>query len=169
MESTFNCFRRLEYLNLAGNPIGSIPASISHLSILYELNLSRTSMLAINYTEKARNNNLQVIKFEKMPNLQMVNDCAFCNFVNLKNVSFAYSSQLSVIHENAFGNVIPGKVPMDTPPKIAFLNLNNCSLSNVSVMLLDWQHVHSVYLNFNPFTCDCGMEWYIDFLKKHNR
>ena len=154
-------------MNLAGNPIGSIPASISRFPNLYELDLSRTSMLAINYNGEVRNTNLEILKLDEMPKLQGINDCAFCNFFKLKKITFAYSPRLTFIHENAFGNVNPMFLAIKS--KMKDLNFFHCSLTTLPEKLLDWTNVESLFLDFNHFACDCNMQWLIDDLSNKTR
>nr|CAD2152333.1 unnamed protein product [Meloidogyne enterolobii] len=119
--------QKLEFLDLSGNSWMKIPP----------LNIST----------------LKILKIEEMVQLREIQENSFTLLPNLESLSLANSIFLSKIDQKAFGNFLENKLETN----IKYLDLSNCQLSNLSVLLLDWKKIKMLKLEGNRWNCDCQL------------
>ena len=147
-------------IELNRNPLQTFPKAINLLPKLQYADFSGTSITTITYDKDIFNQNVKQMHFYMMPNLKIIDDCAFCNFPNLKELSFLENPKFSYIHENAFGaSSLQQALSLET------LVLRSCNLSTIPQKLLNWKTVTKLNVGNNPYVCNCSLTWIIDELK----
>uniref|UniRef100_A0A1I8B7I8 Uncharacterized protein n=1 Tax=Meloidogyne hapla TaxID=6305 RepID=A0A1I8B7I8_MELHA len=79
---------------------------------------------------------------EEMVQLREIQKNSFILLPNLESLSLANSIFLSNINQKAFGNFLENKIETN----IKYLDLSNCQLSNLSILLLDWNKLKMLKL-----------------------
>uniref|UniRef100_A0A914XYK7 Uncharacterized protein n=1 Tax=Panagrolaimus superbus TaxID=310955 RepID=A0A914XYK7_9BILA len=157
-ENVFVNLRSLRYLYLTDNFLSTFPKALNAVSGSLEyLNLGHNPNITI-----LKNDGFKIFKNltsldAYSTNLERIEDCAFCNFPNLKEVDLSESKKLSYIHENAFGAISNEK-----PIQIGTFLIGSCNISSLSEKLLDWKNVSIIDILYNPITCNCSMAWLIN-------
>uniref|UniRef100_A0A914PAA4 Uncharacterized protein n=1 Tax=Panagrolaimus davidi TaxID=227884 RepID=A0A914PAA4_9BILA len=148
--------KSLEILLLYGNPLLTFPKSIRFTKNLKYLNLDETQITSLNNTGLNENPKLEKLYLTKTA-LKFIDDCAFCNYPNLKNLQIYQNYNLTFIHENAFGYAYNG-----TSPALESFSIEYCNLKTIPENLLNWNKIAKFGLGNNPFICNCSMAWLIN-------
>uniref|UniRef100_A0AC35FV31 Uncharacterized protein n=1 Tax=Panagrolaimus sp. PS1159 TaxID=55785 RepID=A0AC35FV31_9BILA len=162
-DDTFENLKSLEELNMPYNRFTSIPSAIKVLTNIKTFDFSRNKLKKLKQNDFSSNINLEILYFVHNFELEMVENCAFCSLKNLRKIYFSENNKLSYINENAFGAVSIGY-----SPKLEAFNIVNCNISVLHENLLDWKNVGELYLNGNPFACNCSMAWLFNDLMSDN-
>ncbi|KAJ8729890.1 hypothetical protein PYW07_016928 [Mythimna separata] len=190
-------FDSLEVLNIGGNQIKEMNIE-KKLPSLYILDLSYNLITEIPKTISTQFfPNLEELHFDGNP----IETVYFKNIVAVKSLYMNEMRLLTVVEEKAFSNVV-GRLADETKDDVNCfsLYLSNCpSLSEIKAgafdgtslcmldisknnltylpkSLVDWTAVsEGVNLQFNPWSCDCDMQWIVDellpqmYATKHSR
>ncbi|XP_069748155.1 matrix-remodeling-associated protein 5 [Narcine bancroftii] len=160
----FDGLQRLELLILHGNRIQSLPDNVfKNLKSLQVLKMSYNKLTAITrYTfqglENLRQLNLAHNKIE------FIQPGAFYGMASLTRVHLA-GNHLRQLHPNTF-------VAFSVLQHFKFSSIKHLDLSDNSIHTLPremlnqmWQ-LESIYLQDNPWSCDCRLEWLLDWGKE---
>lgn len=141
---------RLETLILKGNRLDSVPtASLEHLTNLAYLDLSGNPIVIVGADAFKGLDRLQRIYLNAMPVLEEVQKFAFSELTSLKHVEMHSNRELKTIEEGAF----------TASPNIQYLDLHACGLETLSPNTFAWEDLQMLDLRFNPWRCDCHMQW----------
>ncbi|XP_063893529.1 carboxypeptidase N subunit 2 [Helicoverpa armigera] len=190
-------FDSLEVLNIGGNQIKEINIE-KKLPSLYSLDLSYNLIAEIPKTISTQYfPNLEELHFDGNP----VETVYFKNIIAVKSLYMNEMKNLRVIDEKAFSNVV-GRAAEETENDIScfslylsscpsleeikagafdgtsvcMLDISKNNLTYLPKSLVDWSSVsEGVNLQFNPWNCNCDMQWIVDellpqmYATKHSR
>jgi len=122
---------KVRHIFLSGNPIDQIEGK--HLSGLRKL---------------------EQLNLERMPELWLIDDCAFCGLPKLEQLYLSKCSKLKLIHPKAFGG---SKTEIK---KMSAFDIRECALQILPAELLPWKNVRGLEMEDNPWVCDCQMKWF---------
>ena len=156
-------FRSLEVLEVFVNPLTEFPKCIEYLPNLKTFSAASTDIQVLKRPFRTVLPNLEFLDFCG-GQIKRVENCAFCKFPNLKKISFFDNSDLTWIHENAFGNLLPNTwlSYSSTPKGLELFNIENCSIAVLPEFLLDWSTLKHIELGGNKFQCNCSNAWLIE-------
>ncbi|KAL7078916.1 hypothetical protein ACQ4LE_002445, partial [Meloidogyne hapla] len=155
----FNGLKELKELKLEKNLLSSFGSELNNNEIppnnifpqkLEILDLSGNSWMTI---PSLNISTLKILKMEEMVQLREIQKNSFILLPNLESLSLANSIFLSNINQKAFGNFLENKIETN----IKYLDLSNCQLSNLSILLLDWNKLKMLKLEGNRWNCDCQL------------
>uniref|UniRef100_A0AC34GSY0 LRRCT domain-containing protein n=1 Tax=Panagrolaimus sp. ES5 TaxID=591445 RepID=A0AC34GSY0_9BILA len=159
-DNVFINLKNLKHLTLSNNPLSTFPTAINSLSSLQIFEISNTDITVFKHAGLKPNKNLKYL-YAYSSKLQKIDDCAFCNFPNLKTVDLDHNKKLSFIHENAFGLAHSHR-----STALEEFYVNGCNLTVLSENLLNWTSLKKFKASDNPFICDCSMKWVINYVKE---
>jgi len=141
---------QLEMLVLKGNNLKNVPTtSLERLSNLARLDLSGNPIERIGADAFKGLHRLQFIYLNAMPTLETVQKFAFSEMTSLKHVEMHSNRALKTIEEGAF----------TASTNIEYLDLHACGLESLSPNTFSWEDFTTLDLRFNPWVCDCHMQW----------
>uniref|UniRef100_A0A914QIR1 LRRCT domain-containing protein n=1 Tax=Panagrolaimus davidi TaxID=227884 RepID=A0A914QIR1_9BILA len=160
MDDIFVNLSNLTQLYLSGNPLTTFPSAINSLLKLQFFEISNTKIAVLKNRGINLNKNLKYLHgyFTK---IERIENCAFCNFPNLKEIVFDFNNALSFIDENAFGFA-----HSHLKPSLEKFSLFGCNLTALPENLLNWTSLKHFAASDNPFICNCSMNWLIKFIKE---
>ncbi|KRY72123.1 Leucine-rich repeat and immunoglobulin-like domain-containing nogo receptor-interacting protein 2, partial [Trichinella pseudospiralis] len=151
-KDAFKSLDYLEVLSLRNNQLETVP-QLSNLKKLNRLVLSGNPILRISTYAFQLFPNLENIQLRHMPQLTLVEDCAFCTLNHLNTIAITDSPLLKLLDPFAFG------VGTNFKLKLKLIDFSNNSLVSLSEKLLPWDKVTIIRLNANPFKCDSNLKW----------
>uniref|UniRef100_A0A914QWW5 LRRCT domain-containing protein n=1 Tax=Panagrolaimus davidi TaxID=227884 RepID=A0A914QWW5_9BILA len=160
MDDLFVNLSNLTHLRLSGNPITTFPTAINFLPKLQFLEISTTKITVLKNSGTKINKNLKYLHGYSTK-IERIENCAFCNFPNLKEVNFDFSNALSFIDENAFGFA-----HSRLKPSLEKFSIFHCNFTTLPESLLNWNSLKHFDAAANPFNCNCSMNWLIKLIKE---
>ncbi|XP_051882108.1 matrix-remodeling-associated protein 5 [Pristis pectinata] len=160
----FDGLQRLELLMLHGNDIQSLPDKVfKNLKSLQALKMSYNKMTAITgYTFQGLVNLLRLhLDHNK---IEFIQPGAFYGMTSLTLLHLE-GNQLQQIHPNTF-------VTLSVLQHFKFSSIKHLYLSDNSIrtlpreMLGQMLQLESIYLQDNPWSCDCRLQWLLDWGKE---
>uniref|UniRef100_A0AC34G245 Uncharacterized protein n=1 Tax=Panagrolaimus sp. ES5 TaxID=591445 RepID=A0AC34G245_9BILA len=162
-DDAFENLKQLETLRLSGNKFLSVPTAINVLTNLKVFRFIMTHIKTLDKNSFNSNVKLERLSMAVSYNLKSIEDCTFCNNPNLKAIDFGMSSELSYIHENAFGAISNG-----VTPKIKEFDVEGCNISVLHEKLLDWENVKMLAITDTPFaSIDFGMSSELSYIHEN--
>ncbi|CAB3399536.1 unnamed protein product [Caenorhabditis bovis] len=149
----FSNLPKLRGISLRLNPFEEIPKAIVKTTQLKEIDLSETNLVEIRENSFVHHPNLEELYLEEMKFLSVVRDCAFCGLSMLKTLYLNDNAKLFEINPNAFG--LEGAEPGYKATALEELQIHNCNLTNISEVMVDFDHLKKLTAGGNPWTCDC--------------
>jgi len=175
---SFRITPKLVSLSVANNKLTALSDAtvFEHLIGLETLDLSRNHLRVVNLnnlialrTLDITNNHLQDIRFHNLPNLEEV-FISHNNILKLTNETFINSSSVSVIflQHNAIQSIDYNA--FDSLHNLLTLDLSSNQLKAIDSQLLRHNtRLQSLYLDNNPFHCDCRLLSIYEWLESHSR
>ncbi|XP_018412204.1 PREDICTED: nyctalopin-like [Nanorana parkeri] len=147
-KNSFKNQQALQALNLRRNQIWAIQhEAFNQLNKLSVLNLGHNSLSHLPNQLFSGLDELRIMYLEANRIVKI--NCSFNRLVNLKKLHLN-NNLITHITRNAFSNL----------KQLQFLHLNKNSLTSVpSYLFLQMPNLKSVFLSFNPWSCDCSMAW----------
>ncbi|KRX55520.1 Leucine-rich repeat neuronal protein 3 [Trichinella sp. T9] len=158
-EDAFKSLNHLEVLSLRNNQLETVP-QLNNLNKLNRLVLSGNPILRVNTYAFQLYPNLENIQLRHMPQLTLVEDCAFCFLNHLNTIAITDSPLLKWIDPFAFGSNISLKY------NLKIVDFSNNNLQSLDKELLPWENVTKIQLANNSFKCDASLNWIFDIRKK---
>ncbi|KRY72118.1 Leucine-rich repeat neuronal protein 2 [Trichinella pseudospiralis] len=158
-KDAFKSLDYLEVLSLRNNQLETVP-QLSNLKKLNRLVLSGNPILRISTYAFQLFPNLENIQLRHMPQLTLVEDCAFCTLNHLNTIAITDSPLLKLLDPFAFGSNISLKY------NLKIVDFSNNSLQSLDKELLPWENVTEIWLANNSFRCDESLNWMFDIGKK---
>ncbi|KRY09122.1 Leucine-rich repeat and immunoglobulin-like domain-containing nogo receptor-interacting protein 1 [Trichinella patagoniensis] len=157
-EDAFKSLNHLEVLSLRNNQLETVP-QLNNLNKLNRLVLSGNPILRVNTYAFQLYPNLENIQLRHMPQLTLVEDCAFCTLNHLNTIAITDSPLLKWIDPFAFGSNISLKY------NLKIVDFSNNNLQSLDKELLPWENVTEIQLANNSFKCDASLNWIFDIRK----
>ncbi|KAF7634973.1 hypothetical protein Mgra_00005572 [Meloidogyne graminicola] len=174
----FNGLEQLEELKIGGNLISELSSlgnesfNNNNNKLIKSFNIFPQNLEVLDISGNAwilipslNISSLKKLIMEDMVQLREIQENAFKFLPNLESLSLANSIFLSKIDSKAFGNYLT--------TKIINLNLSNCQLSNLPLLLLDWKKIKILRLEGNRWNCNCQLISFIpqllDKIKINNK
>jgi hypothetical protein len=117
--------------------------------------LSNTLLETIAYRDLKGLTSLNSLYLNSMPYLRFIDEYAFQDVVNLRDLKCENNFLLKEIHVRAFRN----RMTNETLAGIRYLSFRHNALSTLSADALNWSTVSSLDLAMNPWKCDCKLKW----------
>ncbi|XP_072287110.1 uncharacterized protein [Pyxicephalus adspersus] len=147
-KNSFKHQQALQTLNLRRNQIWAIQdEAFNQLNKLSILNLGHNSLSHLPNQLFTGLDQLRIMYLEANKIVKI--NCSFNKLVNLKKLHLNNNLITHIAH-NAFSDL----------KQLQFLHLNKNSLASIpSYLFLHMPKLKSVFLSFNPWSCDCSMAW----------
>ncbi|XP_058832061.1 leucine-rich repeat-containing protein 70-like [Topomyia yanbarensis] len=162
----FNAPQGLQYLNLTGNLLTTIPQALDYATNLKWLSLDENpidnlqgdhvfpSLKFLEYLSLSYITPLKIIGRGAFSKLEALNEIHICN-----NPEFTY------FHSDAFVREDPDDPARKDWPRVKKLYLHNNNLSSLdSQMLARWDDMEVVDIRVNPWNCECHNQWIVETL-----
>jgi len=151
--SEFCHLKRLETISIEYTQIEHLPVFRSNMTSLKQVMLNGNMNKNLHSNAFAQVPTVEQISLDKMPLLETIEECAFCNLPNLTFLLLSDSPKIRSIDERAFDPGFGFTTPMVT------LDFSNNSLTSLSPSLVHWKSVGSIYLAGNRWNCSCSIRW----------
>ncbi|XP_017099260.2 leucine-rich alpha-2-glycoprotein [Drosophila bipectinata] len=157
--------RDLNTLLAAGNEFKRLPDGLEYAQNLVHLVLNENpieNLVGDNVFPEMTN--LKYLSMTFMPKLYKIGPGAFSELQNLTELILSDNKFLNEIDELAFPKNVTGGPYLDYPPLEHFY-LNNCNLTVLpKPLLVRWDKVKVLDLQYNPWTCDASNDYLINVL-----
>lgn len=165
-EYLFNTPLELEYLNLTGNLLTSIPMALGYTSKLKWLSLDENPIENIQgehvFPELKM---LEYLSLSYITPLQIIGRGAFSQLGALKEVHICNNPHFSHLHGEAFVREDPDDPVQKQWPHLKRLYLHNNNLTSLdSPLLARWTDMEVIDIRVNPWACDCQNQWIVETL-----
>jgi len=113
--------------------------------------LEATSFRNLSYVE--------TLSIRYVPTLRSVESGTFGPLKRLNDLELCHNKHLKQLSDAAFDGIIEEGKEADWPVKKIYLNDN--ALTHINHTLAPWEHVDFIFIEHNPFVCDCNLEWMV--------
>ncbi|KAH8328574.1 hypothetical protein KR067_011060, partial [Drosophila pandora] len=160
--------RDLNTLLAAGNEFRSLPDGLEYAQNLIHLVLNENPIENLVGDNVFPNmTSLKYLSMSFMPKLYKIGPGAFSELQNLTELILSDNKFLNEIDELAFSKNVTGGPYLDYPPLEHFF-LNNCNLTVLpKPLLVRWDKVKVLDLQYNPWRCDSSNDYLINELIGH--
>ncbi|XP_053661212.1 leucine-rich repeat neuronal protein 3-like [Anopheles marshallii] len=151
----------LQYLNLTGNLLKTIPPALSYAKGLKWLSLDENPIDSIVLgSEFPTLKKLTFLSLSYMTELKVIGRSAFSGLESLEEIHITNNPHLSYLHGHAFvRNDTDNPERFDWPPvKRFYLHNNNISYLDAQ-LLVQWDAMEVIDIRVNPWACDCSNRW----------
>jgi Leucine-rich repeat (LRR) protein len=163
-EGTFKSLSNLKTLSMRHNQFRVIPQEeLVWLKQLEHLDLSGNPIVTITSNAFRFNGHLHELLMSNMPDLNYVEDCAFCNLHELSTLQITNSSKFVDIDPEAFGR------DQMYFQSLITVDLVNNSLTELDEDLLPWENITGmIRLGGNRWKCGCEALWMTNTALKYD-
>ncbi|XP_055527838.1 leucine-rich repeat neuronal protein 3-like [Wyeomyia smithii] len=165
-EYIFNAPQGLEYLNLTGNLLTTIPEALIYATHLKWLSLDENPIDNIQGDHVFPTlKSLEYLSLSYITPLKMIGRGAFSNLEGLKEVHICNNPEFSFFHADAFVRSDPDEPTRKIWPLVKKLYLHNNNLSTLDAQTLArWDNMDVIDMRVNPWNCDCQNQWLVETL-----
>ncbi|XP_053687687.1 leucine-rich repeat neuronal protein 3-like [Sabethes cyaneus] len=165
-EYIFNAPQGLEYLNLTGNLLTTIPEALNYALHLKWLSLDENPIDNIQGDHVFPSLvTLEYLSLSYITPLKVIGRGAFSKLENLKEIHICNNPEFSFFHAEAFVRSDPDDPARKTWPRVKKLYLHNNNLTTLdSQTLARWDDMDVVDIRVNPWDCDCHNQWLVETL-----
>jgi hypothetical protein len=153
----------LESIDLTGNEFTEVPSEIRNSHNLSVLILDDNNIEFLNYESFRGLTNLRSLSISHNSNLKIIEEQTFSPLKSLVSLSLHHNRKLDKISNAAFYEIYEKEgVSGEWPVKE--IQLNDNALTHIDQALAEWENVHFIDIQNNPFRCDCNAQWLIQTL-----
>uniref|UniRef100_A0A182MAA0 LRRCT domain-containing protein n=1 Tax=Anopheles culicifacies TaxID=139723 RepID=A0A182MAA0_9DIPT len=151
----------LQFLNLTGNLLETVPEALLYAKALTWLSLDENPISSIVLGSAFPPlKKLTFLSLSYMTQLRVIGRGAFSGLESLQEIHITNNPHLSLLHERAFvRNDTDNPERLDWPPvKRFYLHNNNISYLDAQ-LLVQWDTMELIDIRVNPWACDCSNRW----------
>lgn len=162
----FHTPQGLQYLNLTGNLLTTIPEALEYAINLKWLSMDENPMENIHGEDVfPAIKTLEYLSLSYMTPLKVIGRGAFSKLEGLREVHICNNPELSHLHGEAFSRADPDYPVQLEWPRIKQLYLHNNNLTQLdSQLLARWDDMEVIDIRVNPWLCDCDNQWMVETL-----
>lgn len=150
---------KVETLYLNGNKLTQVPNLTPLSESLLNLNLDNNQIGELNKNSFPNLKYLTNLNISANSELYAIRKNTFKNLLNLQTLYCNFNPKLTFIHPYSFNN--------DWSLKEFYINNN--AITSLPHELGDWDSLEVLDIQSNPWTCDCSIQWLIDYVAKRQR
>lgn len=153
----------LEHVNLGFNDFTDF-TTVALPSHIKKLEFSGNPIRVFSANSLSHFYQLEELIMEDMPFLGQLGEYSLFGMPKLRSLSLEGSKNLSIFHPHAFGiNVVENETDLE----LRSVNLQGCNLRSLNFSLMNvFETLEELYLDGNPFNCDCDVIWIKDLKLK---
>lgn len=165
-EYIFNAPQELQYLNLTGNLLSTIPEALNFAGNLKWLSLDENPIENIQGDHVFPTlKSLEYLSLSYITPLKVIGRGAFSKLEALQEVHICNNPEFTYFHAEAFVREDPDDPVRKIWPQVKKLYLHNNNLSTLDPqMLARWDVMEIVDIRVNPWDCDCHNQWLVETL-----
>ncbi|EAT46547.1 AAEL002307-PA [Aedes aegypti] len=162
----FYSLLKLQYLNLAGNLLTSVPGALDYAINLKWLSLDENPIESVQGESVfPAIKTLEYLSVSYITTLKVIGRGAFSKLEGLKEIHVCYNPGLTHLHEEAFSRVDAYNQNQTEWPPMKQLYINSNNLSKLDTQLLArWDDMEVIDIRYNPWSCDCDSQWMVETL-----
>uniref|UniRef100_A0A8D9A7U3 Chondroadherin-like protein n=1 Tax=Cacopsylla melanoneura TaxID=428564 RepID=A0A8D9A7U3_9HEMI len=150
---------KIETLYLNGNQFTQVPHLKPIANTLHHLNLDNNQLRELNERSFSELRYLTTLNITANLNLYAIRKNTFNSCYNLQTFYCNFNPSLEFIHPYAF----------NIGWNLREFYINNNAITSLPHELGDWDSVEVLDIQSNPWTCDCSIQWMIDYVAKRQK
>lgn len=165
-KTIFHTPQGLQYLNLTGNLLTTIPEALEYAINLKWLSMDENPMENVQGEDVfPAIKTLEYLSMSYMTPLKVIGRGAFSKLEGLTEVHICNNPELSHLHGEAFSRPNADSPERLEWPRVKQLYLHNNNLTMLdSQLLARWDDMEVIDIRVNPWLCDCDNQWMVETL-----